>query len=80
MSKMAARMQSACDDPRSIEDWEIGLRLLESRSFLQTQPQLRRRMPLAFRYLAPVLAREYARWFNAYKVNLCVVDRSRVGP
>jgi O-methyltransferase involved in polyketide biosynthesis len=27
MSKMAARMQWACDDPRSIEDWEIGLRL-----------------------------------------------------
>jgi O-methyltransferase involved in polyketide biosynthesis len=79
MSKMAARMRWACDDARHIEQWSVGVRLLESRSFLQTQPRLTQRMPFAFRYLKPLLQWKYGKWFDAYKVNLFVVDSSAGG-
>jgi O-methyltransferase involved in polyketide biosynthesis len=70
MSRMTARMQWACDDPRAIESWPGGFQLLESRSFLQTQPALRPRMPFAFRFLKPLIKLRYGKWFDAYKVNL----------
>jgi len=71
---MAARMQWACDDPRALETRNVGLRLLESRSFPQTQPGLRPRMPFAFRFLAPLVMLHNGKWFDAYKVNLLQVE------
>jgi len=80
MSKMAARMQWACDDPRALERWDIGLKLLESRSFLQPQPGLRPRMPFVFRYLAPLMALKYGKWFDAYKLNLFTTHQALRSP
>jgi hypothetical protein len=39
-----------------------------------TQPGLRPRMPLLFRFLAPLVAVRYGKWFDAYKVNLFVAE------
>jgi hypothetical protein len=73
-------MQWACDDPRELERWDIGLKLLESRSFLQPQPGLRPRMPLVFRYLAPLMALKYGKWFDAYKLNLFTTHQALRSP
>jgi O-methyltransferase involved in polyketide biosynthesis len=64
--KLAARFAWACDDPREIENWNIGLRLLESRTPVDVPEPLNSRLswPMratfgAFRKLFPKLMRVY---------------------
>ena len=64
--KMAARFDWACEDPREIEGWNIGLRLLESRTLLDASDDLQARLSLPmrscfriFRTLCPKIAKAY---------------------
>jgi O-methyltransferase involved in polyketide biosynthesis len=70
LKKVDAKMVWACDDPRELERWGLGLRTLESRDLGQLPPALRRRLPRRLRLALPafrVLARKR---FAFYKVNL----------
>lgn len=63
-----------CDDPREIETWGAGLRLLASKSFLDADRSLLRRLPWQFRLpalYAPFLLRHLV---GGYRLNLAVVD------
>ncbi|MGD1019052.1 MAG: class I SAM-dependent methyltransferase [Verrucomicrobiia bacterium] len=55
--KLDARIAWACDDPREIERWKIGLRLVESQSLMNPPDSLRSRLSLPMRAVARVLAR-----------------------
>jgi O-methyltransferase involved in polyketide biosynthesis len=74
MSKMAARMQWACDHPRIVEEWGIGLRLLDSRTFFDVPAHIKRRQPFGMRWLAPVFFRKY---IEAYRLNLFEIAATR---
>lgn len=68
MKSLTARMQWICDDPRELEAW--GLRLLESRTFAQPQPEVARTWPARYRYGMPVAARLMPSVIKGYKLNL----------
>jgi O-methyltransferase involved in polyketide biosynthesis len=67
LKKMDARLAWACDDPRAIERWGLGLRLLESRSYAELPAPLRPRLPFFYRYVIPLLLRKQV---AHYKLNL----------
>lgn len=70
LKKVAAKMTWACDDPRELERWGLGLRLLESRDLAQLPEQLRGSVPVTTRCAlsaAHLLARKR---FAQYRVNL----------
>jgi len=64
-----ARAAWACEDPREIERWGIGLHLVESRSLFDAPDSVKSRLSLpkraAFRVLAKV-----PKMANAYRLNL----------
>jgi O-methyltransferase involved in polyketide biosynthesis len=68
MKAVTARMQWTCDDPRRVESW--GLRLLDSRTFANPQPEVGKTWPARYRYGLPLLARIVPPIFNTYKLNL----------
>jgi O-methyltransferase involved in polyketide biosynthesis len=70
MKKVQARMTWACDDPRELEGWGLGLRLAESRDLSQLPRQLRRRTPLAYRCFLPLARVLLRKRFAKYRVNL----------
>ncbi|WP_422771458.1 class I SAM-dependent methyltransferase [Plantactinospora sp. WMMC1484] len=49
MKFMAAKMRWACDDPREIEGWGLGLRLLASSTSTEVPRDQFRRLPLVYR-------------------------------
>ena len=67
---MAARFAWACDDPRELEGWNIGLRLLESRSPLDVGGPLRARLSLPVRTLFCVLRTLFPKLAKGYRLNL----------
>lgn len=67
LKKMAARMRWICDDPRAIERWGLGLRLLQSRTFADPPPALRPRVPWILRTFGPILFRNQV---TSYRLNL----------
>lgn len=70
VKKVAAKMNWACDDPRELTRWGLGLDLLESRDLAQLPEQLRGKVPATTRCMlgaAHLLAR---RRFARYRVNL----------
>ncbi|MEM7437942.1 MAG: class I SAM-dependent methyltransferase [Myxococcota bacterium] len=69
-----------CDDPREIQSWANGLRLAESRTFLDADPTLVSRFPWMFRWMV-----RYAPWslrhrIGDYRLNLCIADTSEDTP
>jgi O-methyltransferase involved in polyketide biosynthesis len=68
MRDMGARMTWICQDPAEVE--RLGVRLLDSRTFAQPQPELRARMPLRFRALAVVMGALFRRQVRSYHLNL----------
>jgi O-methyltransferase involved in polyketide biosynthesis len=69
---LAARFAWACGDPREIEGWDAGLRLVESRTMLDVPEPLRSRFSVwarivfgLFRRLVPQLAKAYQ--FNLFE-------------
>lgn len=75
MKPLSARMQWICDDPRRLEEW--GLRLLESRTFAQPQPEVGKTWPARYRYAMPLLARLVPAIMKAYKLNLFSLTATR---
>jgi len=68
--KLAARFAWACEDPREIERWNIGLRLVESRSMCDVPDSLRPRLSWSMRTAFRVFARFFPKFANAYRLNL----------
>ena len=68
--KLAARFAWACEDPREIERWNIGLRLVESRSMVDVPDSLRPRLSLPMRATFRVLAKLIPKLTKAYRLNL----------
>ncbi|GAA3000691.1 class I SAM-dependent methyltransferase [Actinokineospora diospyrosa] len=54
LKKMSAKLVWACDDPRDIESWHPGIRLLDT-SAVGGHPELRRHLPLLYRVLMPLV-------------------------
>ena len=63
---VAARMKWVCDDPSTLE--ACGLRLLESRTFAQPQPDVARTWPPLYRYGLKALG--WTPMVSTYKLNL----------
>ena len=66
LKKMSATAQWGCDDPRDIESWHSGIRLLES-CVVGDQPTVRRSLPLHYRAMMPLVRR--LRRTAAYRLN-----------
>jgi hypothetical protein len=65
-----ARFEWACGGPREIERWNIGLRLVESRTMLDVPDGLRLRLSLPMRTTFWVLRRFFSKLTEAYRLNL----------
>jgi len=68
--KLDARFAWVCEDPREIERWRIGLRLVESRGAMDIPGCLRSRLSLPMRAAHRVLARLFPEIAKAYRLNL----------
>ncbi len=67
---MAARFAWACDDPREVENWGIGLRLVESRSAADFPVPLKSRFSLPVRASLCVIRKLFPKLMQVYKLNL----------
>ena len=68
--KLDARFAWACEDPREIERWNIGLRLVESGTVKDIPDSLRSRLPLPVRVTFRVVAKLFPKLTEAYRLNL----------
>lgn len=68
MRNIGARMTWLCEDPAELE--RLGLRLVDSRTLAEPQPELRARMPLRFKALAMVMGALFRRQVRSYRLNL----------
>jgi len=68
--KMAVRFTWACQDPREIERWSIGLRLVESRTLVDVPEPLQPRLSVALRATFRVFRRLVPKLLKAYQLNL----------
>jgi O-methyltransferase involved in polyketide biosynthesis len=66
---LRARLAWFCDDPREVEQWGLGYRLLESRSLADIPPSLDRALPFSHRY-SIALARVLGWDLDTYRMNL----------
>ncbi|MGD0049989.1 MAG: class I SAM-dependent methyltransferase, partial [Bryobacteraceae bacterium] len=67
---MAVRFAWACDDPREIERWNIGLRLVESRTLVDVPDPLKPRLSVPMRITFGVFRRLFPKLAQAYQLNL----------
>ncbi|HEY9141333.1 MAG TPA: class I SAM-dependent methyltransferase [Bryobacteraceae bacterium] len=67
--KLAGRFAWACQDPQEIERWDIGLRLVESRTMVDVPGPLRLRLSWRARATFRVFRRLLSRFVNAYRLN-----------
>ena len=67
--KMAARFDWACDDPREIEGWNIGLRLKESRTLLNASDAWLARLSLPMRSSLRILRTLCPQVAKSYQLN-----------
>ena len=65
---LAARFVWACEDPMEIQNWGIGLRLVESRTAADIPDCLRPRLPLSLRASLAVLGRFFPRQMKLYQI------------
>ena len=70
--KLAARFAWACEDPVAIQDWGIGLRLVESRTVADVPDGLWPRLPLPLRGSLWFFRRFFPKLMNLYRLNLFV--------
>jgi O-methyltransferase involved in polyketide biosynthesis len=70
LKNMRARMAWACEDPRDLESWDLGLRLLESRDLSQLPAPLRRTVPITTRAFLKAGHLLAGQRFTRYRVNL----------
>jgi O-methyltransferase involved in polyketide biosynthesis len=65
-----AELAWACDDPREIEEWGLGLRLVDSRTPAQPQARIRRRLPWRVRALLALITLAVPKSVNSTRMNL----------
>jgi len=68
--KLDARFAWACNDPREIESWNIGLRLVESRTPVDVPEPLKRRLSWPIRTSFRVLRKLFPKLMKVYQLNL----------
>ena len=68
--KLAARFAWACEDPREIERWKIGLRLVESRTLMDLPDSLRSRLSLPMRAVVRVITKLFPEFTKVYRLNV----------
>jgi O-methyltransferase involved in polyketide biosynthesis len=68
--KLAARFAWACDDPREMENWDIGLRLVESRTPVDVPEPLKARLSWPLRTTFRVFRKLFPRLMKVYRLNL----------
>jgi O-methyltransferase involved in polyketide biosynthesis len=69
---LGARFAWACVDPREIERWTIGLRLVESRTLQNLPDSLRSRLSLPMRAALYVFAKLFPKPMKSRQINLFV--------
>jgi O-methyltransferase involved in polyketide biosynthesis len=67
---LAARFAWGCEDPKEIERWKIGLRLVESRSMMDLPESLRSRLSLPMRAALRVFVKLFPKITKAIRLNL----------
>ena len=67
---MAARFQWACEDPIAIQDWDIGLRLVEARTVADVPDCLWPRLSLPLRANLRLFGTLFPKQMKMYQ--LCV--------
>ena len=68
--KLDARFAWACDDPREIESWNIGLHLEESRTMVDVPEPLKTRLSLPLRAAFGVFRKLFPKLMKVYQLNL----------
>jgi O-methyltransferase involved in polyketide biosynthesis len=68
--KLEARFAWACEDPREIESWNIGLRLVESRTIVDVPEPLASGLSLPIRTSFRVLRELFPKLMKMYQLNL----------
>jgi hypothetical protein len=63
-----------CEDPADLERLNLGLRLADSRTLAQPQPELRARMPLRYRVLGAVMSALFRQRVRSYHLNLFQIE------
>jgi O-methyltransferase involved in polyketide biosynthesis len=69
---VAARFAWACEDPRAIQDWGVGLQLIESRTVADVPGSLWPRLSLPLRASLWFFGRFFPKAMNLYRLNLFV--------
>ena len=69
---VAARFAWACEDPRAIEGWGIGLQLVESRTVADVPASLWPRLSLPLRASLWLFGRFFPKAMGLYRLNLFV--------
>jgi len=64
-----------CDDPKEVEAWRQGLEVVESKTFVEADPDIVERMPLSVRLLVRWLPSLLRRKVRGYRLN-----RVQIGP
>lgn len=67
---MAARFTWACEDPSAIEDWDIGLRVVEARTLADVPPRLWPRLSLWLRASLRCLGRLFPKQMKVYQLSV----------
>jgi len=67
---LAARFTWACDDPIAVQDWNIGLHLVESRTVADLPESVWRRLPFTLRCSLRVLRRLCPEQMKMYQLSL----------
>ena len=77
--KLAARFAWACEHPKDVEDWNIGLRLVESRTMVDVPDALVPRLSLATRITFRGFRKFFPRLMKVYQLNLFTGSGSTPG-
>jgi len=75
--KLAARFAWVCEDPREIENWNIGLRLVEPRSPVDIPEPLKQCLSLPVRTGFRVLRKLFPKLTEVYRLNLFTGQSAR---
>jgi len=68
--KLAARFAWACENPRELESWNIGLRLVESRTMMDIPEALRPRLSVPLRAVLALCGRVFPGLARTYQFGL----------
>jgi O-methyltransferase involved in polyketide biosynthesis len=71
---MAVRFAWACEDPREIEGWNIGLRLVEPRTQADVYGPLLSRLSVTARTALGLIRRHFPKLLRAYRLNCFAVQ------